>query len=200
MIGLVAGFGRCGSSMVMRMLQAGGLPIVGKAPLFETIEFSSQGTVPSFLQRNDGRILKWINPIDTYLPHEFRGCPILWLDRDPAQWAESWMKLERLWQETPLRADDPEAHAALVAKVQHRTKDAVRIAEERGHVRRLSFEEILADPVGAAEILADHFRPFGSLNVREASCVVSRRSPDCAPGMEFDQVSAFVSVFGPHGT
>ena len=35
MIGFVAGFGRCGTSLTMAMLQAGGLPVSGSETVFE---------------------------------------------------------------------------------------------------------------------------------------------------------------------
>ena len=35
MITIVSGFGRCGSSLVMQMLEAGGMPCSGEYPAFE---------------------------------------------------------------------------------------------------------------------------------------------------------------------
>lgn len=37
---LVCGFGRCGSSLVMQMLDVGGLPVVGSFPDYERAEAS----------------------------------------------------------------------------------------------------------------------------------------------------------------
>lgn len=101
MIGLVAGFGRCGSSLVMAMLKAGGLPEVGTPPIYEVAEFNTTYTCATFLERSGGGILKWLEPLATVLPSAMRGGPILWLDRDPSEWAESHLKLRNFWYGTP---------------------------------------------------------------------------------------------------
>ena len=194
MIGLVAGFGRCGSSLVMAMLKAGGLPVVGHPPVFESSQFGPHSTSETFLKRHDGSILKWLDPTHTILPSSVRGGPVLWLDRDPSDWAESHMKLRNMWYGSPLRRDDPEAHESLRQEVEHRTISAVTRIAGYGPMERLRFEDILANPTAAAEVLARLFNCFGNLDSDLAAEVVNPRDPACAPAMEFDQDSALASI------
>jgi hypothetical protein len=194
MIGLVAGFGRCGSSLVMAMLKAGGLPVVGSPPIYESAEFTPHFTSESFLKRKAGSILKWLDPTHTVLPASVRGGPIIWLDRDPSAWAESHMKVRNLWHNSPLRKDDPATHASLVKEVSDRTRDVLPRIDGYGPLRRLRFEDVLARPMNAAEALAEHFRDFGNLDTDAAARVVRPRSPACEPEMEFDQDSALACL------
>lgn len=189
MIGLVAGFGRCGSSLVMAMLRAGGLPVFGHPPIFESTEFNEHITSETFLRRKAGFILKWLDPTHTYLPPEFRGGPVLWLDRDPSDWAESHMKLRHMWTGSPMRHDDQETHAALTSEVVQRTASVTRKLESYGPIERLRFEYILSRPSEAAGTLARVFHAFGVLDVSKAAALVHPRPPQCAVGMEFDQAA-----------
>lgn len=193
-IGLVAGFGRCGSSLVMAMLSAGGLPVVGHPPVFESTAFTEHCTSETFLRKHDGSILKWLDPTHTYLPHAFRGGPVLWLDRDPAAWAESHMKLRNMWTGLPLRHEDPIAHASLSAEVAERTSSVLQKIGSYGSLDRLRFEDILAKPRDAAETLRRVFRAFGYLDINRASAVVRERTAECAPGMEFGPDDVLASI------
>lgn len=185
MIGLVAGFGRCGSSLVMAMLRAGGLPVVGLPPVFESALFNEFHTSETFLRQHDGSILKWLDPRHTLLPSAFRGGPVLWLDRDPLAWAESHMKLRNMWSGSPLRHEDPLTHERLSCEVEERTASVVEMISAYSPLERLRFEDILASPRVAAETLNRVFRTFGSLDIAQASAVVRTRTADCAAGMEF---------------
>lgn len=194
MIGLVAGFGRCGSSLVMAMLRAGGLAVSGHPPVFESTEFNEHCTSETFLRKKAGFILKWLDPTHTYLPPEFRGGPVLWLDRDPSEWAESHMKLRNMWTGSPMRHDDQETYVALTSEVVQRTASVIRKLESYGPLERLRFEDILARPSEAADTLARVFHAFGALDVSRAAAMVRSRPPQCAAGMEFDQAAALDSI------
>lgn len=194
MIGLVAGFGRCGSSLVMAMLRAGGLPVVGHPPIFESADFTEHGTSETFLRKHDGSILKWLDPTHVYLPPAFRGGPVLWLDRDPSEWAASHMKLRNMWTGSPLRHEDPAGHASLTSEVAERTRSVVQKIGSYGHMERLRFEDILSNPHNAAETLSRVFRAFGSLDIARASAMVRARTADCALGMEFGPDEALASI------
>ena len=194
MIGLVAGHGRCGSSMVMAMLQAGGLPVVGHSPVYESPDFNEHFTSETFLRKHEGSILKWLDPTHTYLPAAFRGGPILWLDRDPSTWAESHMKLHNMWTGSPLRHEDPVAHESLSAEVAERTASVAQKISAYGPLERLRFEDILTSPRDAAEPLGRVFRAFGSFDVAKAAAVVRARTSECAAGMEFSPIDVLASI------
>lgn len=190
MIGLVAGLARCGSSLTMAMLQAGGLPVVGCPPVFEVAQFQPQFTDETFLRRCDGRILKWLDPLNTYLPRTLEVGPVLWLDRDHVQQAASFKKLCALWgQDLSIQRGGGE----LPEQLANATSSAVARLSAYGNFTRLSFETILADPLGSASLLARHFRPLGVLDVRAAASVVKQRLPACQPEMEFSAAAALQS-------
>lgn len=188
MIGLVAGLARCGSSLTMAILQAGGLRVVGLPPVYEVAQFQPQLTDESFLRRCDGRILKWLDPAKTYLPKSLEVGPVLWLDRDPVQQAASFTKLCTLWGEEGRSSEDE-----LAERLSKSTASTVARLSECSSFTRLSFESILADPIGAASLLAQHFRPLGVLDCRAAAQVVKPRTPACQPDMEFDPAAVLMS-------
>ncbi|MCB6178601.1 hypothetical protein LHP98_10720, partial [Rhodobacter sp. Har01] len=68
MIGFVAGFGRCGTSLACAMLAAGGLPVAGVAPVFEDHRFSPRRTDPAWRLAQTGRVVKWVCPLTTWCP------------------------------------------------------------------------------------------------------------------------------------
>lgn len=195
MIGFVAGFGRCGTALTLAMLAAGGLPIVGSAPIFETLRFTPGRTDAGWLSGQSGRILKWVCPLSTWCPEEAQG-PVLWLDRDPEEQARSQVKLARAFGD---RLPDPEAKVRAVAMhIRHKTSAAQSSAAKQGPVTRLSFESLLSDPLQSARKLAEVFRPFGQLDVGRAAAMVRGRSPECAPQMEVE-VHALYRQLARHG-
>jgi hypothetical protein len=183
MIGFVAGFGRCGTSLTMAMLAAGGLPVVGRGAIFEDPHFTPGRTNERWLLAQSGRIVKWVCPLSTYCPEAAQG-RILWLDRDPEEQARSQVKLALACGE---RWADPDAKAsAIAAQIRDHTDRALSYASDQGPVARLSFEDLLSDPLESAKRIAAFFRPFGVLDVARASAVVRPRGAACADGMEVD--------------
>lgn len=81
---IVAGFGRCGSSLVMQMLHAAGFPVTGEYPSFERDEYNTGGLSPP---AGASKILNLeCNPPPA---GAYRW---VWLDRSPAQQAKSQAK------------------------------------------------------------------------------------------------------------
>lgn len=104
------------------------------------------------------------------------------------------MKLRNMWTGSPLRHEDPATHASLSAEVAERTASVIRKIEGYGPLDRLRFEDILANPRGAAETLHRVFRSFGSLDVAKASAPVCERPAECAAEMEFNAEEALASI------
>lgn len=116
---IVSGFGRCGSSLMMQMLHAGGLSTTGRAPHFESVRAIPPiiGMVKDFAQRlpeSDTKAAhflrrlpwwrtrklsgRWLSSLDgaavkILMPHLFTfpsGCyRSIWMDRPPLQIANS---------------------------------------------------------------------------------------------------------------
>lgn len=164
----VCGFGRCGSTMLMGMLAAGGCPPVDSA---STLSFE---TDPSELgqRQESGRAIKLLY----FAPPPADAWRFVWLDRDPMEQARSAMKFltssgldlaetrADQWAWT-LEADRPLVLGGLRA---------------RGPVLVLQYERILAAPRKAAKLLR---QVWPDLDVAAAAAVVRDRDPRCMPDM-----------------
>jgi hypothetical protein len=190
-VGFVAGFGRCGTSLVMAMLAAGGLQTVGAAPLFEHPQYIARRTDFRFLRRQNGKVIKWVDPIATIIPHDVVG-PVLWLDRDMIEQAKSQIKCANAFGENwPI---DAAMIAEVEGQIHTKRNTALARAATVGPVTILTFEELLFDPVGSAKTLREVFQTFSNLDIEAASSVVRSRSPQCAAGMEMTRSEAIASL------
>lgn len=89
---VVVGFGRCGSTLAMRMLHAGGVPVY--ADDLRSFETDSSLTLPRetvWLNDARGRAVKVLDPLRYQLPRD-RPYRFLWMNRDPIEQARSAMK------------------------------------------------------------------------------------------------------------
>lgn len=165
---LVAGLGRCGSSLLMQMLDAGGYPIVpghGGAPGYEHPANVGRGQLPP----GASGALKWLDPQRLAPPPkaEVRGSILLL--RDNREQSRSHIKfLSALGFDTrgatvrqhaaSLRQDEPRARRELVA---------------RGSLYVVQFEELIARPRTALAALRSW---IGSdLDIEGAASVVRER-------------------------
>lgn len=104
-VNVVAGLGRCGTSLVMQMLDAAGLPVVvGEGPpayednmqLGLVRDSRAHRTACTWLAGLGGKFVKLLDPQRMKLPHDVRY-NVLWLDRDYQEQARSQAKfLERV--------------------------------------------------------------------------------------------------------
>ena len=182
MRGFVAGFGRCGTSLVMAMLAAGGLPVVGTGQAFEDRRFSTAHVDHGWLARQSG-ILKWVDPIQTPVTRSWPA-QTLWLDRDPVEQAKSQIKLAVACG-VNCRGDEKTV-AQVAATLTRKREEALRRAGWHGPVTVLSFELLLSDPARAAGIMAEAFEEFGVLDRDRAIQAVRQRDAQCAAGLELD--------------
>jgi len=174
---LVCGFGRCGSSMVMQMLAAGGMPVVGEYPAYEELECNP--ITPALLPRLDGKAVKLLNPHLDPIPAGpcYRA---VWLDRDPLQQAKSTVKFLRSVAGVPVKPCGAKRIARAAVKDRPRALECLRQALG-GQPLVLRFEDILADPLGAARQLAMMcHRP---MDVDTMARMVLPRSNKCRPDM-----------------
>ena len=90
---LVAGLGRCGTSLLMQMLEAGGAPVVGTWPDYEpAIIEITPGTSDTWRTVARGRCIKVLDP-HRYTPPAGEDYRIIWLDRNPVEQARSQLKM-----------------------------------------------------------------------------------------------------------
>lgn len=180
---LVCGFGRCGSSLVMQMLEAGGFPVTGKWPAFED-DIVMQGAPAA---RWASMIGKAVKSIDTHVfppPISIKYRAIL-MTRDHQQQAKSTAKFTRVVNGLEIgragrrrlaesyRKDSP----AMLATLHD-------LCGDKGW-SSLSFERLLADPFGSAVQIAQNAtgeaRP--NLDISAMTRAVRSREPHCLPGM-----------------
>lgn len=186
---IVAGFGRCGTSMLMQMLAAGGVPCLGRAPAFE--DPRTQHVPPPFFWERDanGKAVKLLDPQrlgSQALPLVDAPARIIWLNRNPVEQAKSHAKFLRVMT------------GVSYTREQRRQLERNLLAD-RSVVRRLLagrrvlimwFESVLKSPQGAAQEIAqfiDH--PF---NAGPAAQQVRQRGAACLPdlSLELDLIQA----------
>lgn len=180
---LVAGLGRCGTTMTMHMLAAAGVPCVGGAPSYEVEEVNHHTPDAAWLAAQGGKALKLLDP------HHCRPLPrlpalVVWLDRDAMEQARSQAKFAHLV------AGFPRANRGQVRRMADglRNERHLGVMAVASHLQlRLTFEGVLADPMLAALRIAGFLRPeFGELDATAMARVVRPRSPACAPDLAME--------------
>lgn len=182
----VAGMGRCGTTLLMTMLDAGGFPVAGPRPAYEPAQHWNMGLPDAdWIKEQSGRAVKWIfgptsrqKAMRNLLP----AAPvIILLERNLREQARSQIKLigpcatklgrrAEKAMERSLRRDIPLCRAHMRAA---------------GTVYEMSFEDVLENPFWAARklerIIAEHFdAPF---DTETAMRVVLQRDAACRPDL-----------------
>lgn len=179
---IVAGLGRCGSSLVMQMLDTAGIPTVGNWPAFEDDIIFRLHTLEAqreFYERCMGRAVKLLDP-------HLRKPPIgldyrcIFLTRHPREQAKSMLKLNGV-------PASRHARRAMEQSVRRDTERA-RLAMTQigsGRYYNLPFENIIHDPLGCAEALASYLQPPRGryYDVEAMAKCVRRRPATCLPYM-----------------
>ena len=169
---VVSGFGRCGSSLVMQMLHAGGVPCLGQYPAFEGRAAVAPGQAVKILDPHREA------PAPYPIPPLAR---VIWLDRDAREQAASHAKFVAL---TMGLHYDREHRRRLVAMLRADRPHALRAIGKRP-LLLLSFEGLLASPgTQAARLAAFVGSPL--FDVAAAVRQVQRRSPRCAEGLAME--------------
>lgn len=176
----VAGHGRCGTTLVMTMLDAGGFPVTGPRPSYELPEIWRHGRPDrDWLRMQNGRAVKWIEPMLCPDMAEFVQSPvIILLERDARQQARSMMKMIGIGQE---RRSENRLRASI-------EKDRPRMRAHLGKlgaVYRWRFEDLLTSPSQYGKHLGNIVRGhFGrAFDDTMAGGMVMPRVPDCLPDL-----------------
>src|SRR5882672_7379217 len=94
---LVCGFGRCGSSLTLQMLRAGGFPCFGSAAAFEPEDVGIDRDMRELLPRIEGMAAKILDPQRTdSWPDKVNDTRVIWLDRNKKEQAKSQIKMVEL--------------------------------------------------------------------------------------------------------
>lgn len=183
----VAGIGRCGTTMVMTMLDAGGFPVTGPRVSYEPAERWRGGRPDiDWLRAQGGRAVKWLDP--TRHPGIPRLMPtrpvVILMTRNAREQARSQIKMisqdiKGLWRhaekamERSIRRDVPVMRAKL---------------RQSATVHEIAFEDVLANPAWAARKLARLARfHFGAdLDEDRMASVVMPRHQSCLPDLTME--------------
>jgi hypothetical protein len=186
-ITIVAGFGRCGSSLVMQMLAAGGM----RTPYSEFPAYEITRGTPVIISELYGGAVKVLDPHINRPPvgPTYRW---IWLDRDPVEQAKSMAKFFHAAKP----ADLPDFTADQVGKLaesfkrdQPRANAVMLEYTQCSGILKLRFEAILHDPAWAAHLLKG-FCPGAMLDEKAMVAAVHPRGPECLPYMlELEQIA-----------
>lgn len=174
----VAGLGRCGTTLVMTMLDRGGFPVGDYPPDYEALTPMVPGRVQAeALHPFAGQAVKWIDPTISHAPPGTRAMTIA-LDRDPIEQARSQLKLMGL-------AGSRRQVRQVAASIRHDTTRCHRIVQALGPCLFFSFELVLAQPLLAALRMRD-FLADPAFDAAKAAAAVRRRSPACAANLSLE--------------
>lgn len=178
---IVAGLGRCGTTLLMNMLAAGGMECAGFVPAYED-ERSSDGPLDrEWFASLSGRAIKVLNPHHNPPPKDVPSVAI-WLDRNPKDQARSQAKLVHLLAGMPM---PDRAHMLRWRKglTTERMEAREALRKHSQIVLTLAFETVLQSPANAAWMLADGLKRWAALDAKAMAAVVRPRSPVCAPDL-----------------
>lgn len=178
---VVSGLPRSGTSLLMRMLEAGGLPpfVDGARPAdahnphgyYEHTAIKSIRTDPAGLTEARGRAVKVVAPLVTSLPADLRF-DVVFSVRDVAAVARS---QEVMAQALTGRAGEPVA--TWIAPLEAAMQASLDWLARQPNVRLLTvdFEAVVDDPAGAAARIADFLGR--SLDLRRMAAMVDPALP-----------------------
>lgn len=174
---IVAGLGRCGTSLMCQMLEAGGLTVVGRYPAFEEAAFNSGPIPAALIDAHAGQAFKVLDPHRS-LPDPDARFVSIFLTRDREEQARSIVKFVggprlnrsevRRWSRN-LMLDEYAARRSLAYRP----------------IFDLTFERLI---MGDVDDLADFLAGFwlGRLDVEKMRRQVVPRGPACQPGLEIE--------------
>lgn len=166
---IVSGFGRCGSSLVMQMLQAGGVQVTGEYPAFEDTRYSlEQQKAPV------GVAIKVLDP-HKFIPQsgKYRW---IWVDRDHNEQAKSQIKFAR--EVVGICCGDDAVQKFANSYKEDRPVCMDVIQQLGGPLLKLRFENVIREPSAAALKIANFVDATDS---RKMARVVRERPTGCLP-------------------
>lgn len=191
----VAGFGRCGTTLLMTMLDAGGFPVAGPRPAYEVPEFwTVDGPDAAWLEAQRGRAVKWILPSPDQVSRVTRASRplVLLMTRDLRQQARSQVKL---LAGVGMSLDSAGGERGIERQMERSLRRDLPVLRARlravATVHELAFETLLRDPGAVALLLADMMAAefgFTGFDIAAAQRVVIDRSSDCLPDFRMENM------------
>lgn len=185
----VAGLGRCGTTLMMTMLDAGGFPVSGPRPSYEIPNRWRAGRPDiTWLNLQGGKAVKWIDPTRNSSLLSKLNIPsvVLLLERDAREQARSQIKL--ISEEVKIYGR--RAEKAMERSIRHDSPIVRARLRTRAIVYPMRFEDILKHPKRTADLLqrlidVQFGQPF---DAERAAAVVISRHPSCAPDLSMERL------------
>lgn len=180
-ITVVCGFPRSGSSLMMRMLEAGGMRVVcDNRNSYEDDRVLDLPARPLWLRECWGAAVKVLDPQHYVLP-EGPAYRFIWMDRDRRQQALSQIKFTRA--AFPMVQLTSDAVSSMEQSLRDDVPRAITLLRcyPGSTLLRISFEQVLADTLDMA-VQVNEFCG-GGLDEQAMVGVVVKRSPACYPGL-----------------
>lgn len=181
---IVAGLGRCGTSLVMRMLDAAGVPTIGEYPDWEDghAQRLLEDRPDEWAKLVQGKAVKVLDAHRWRMP-DLREYDLLWLSRDPREQAKSMVKL--LSTAFSMIQPDRKTVRAMASSIDRDTSAALKSIRACGRERHglsFRFEAIIESPLTTAHAICSGFG-IDHIMAAEMAAQVVKRSPQCLPYM-----------------
>lgn len=178
---VVCGLARCGTSLMMKMLHKGGIePLCDPESLHYGYELNDTLSLPdetAWLDAAAGRAVKVLDPQRFTLPSD-RAYAFILLTRNLKEQAKSHIKFMRALGVPVPRNARPALERSLRDDVP--VVEALLSSYSQARILRISFERVIADPLGVSRDLDDYLQR-DDFDMLEAAGCVMRRSPKCLP-------------------
>jgi len=181
-ITIVCGLGRSGTSLMMRMLSNGGMPIYCSDPiLLETPHSTELPAHTDWLKDCEGAAVKILDPQRHRPPKEGYHYRFIWMYRDLEQQALSHLKFQSKLLKLPI--DNPRGRKRdYMRTMQKETDQALKLLSEYGMPSiKVRFEDLLTQPKVEAYRIKD-FITDTPLDVQKMVCTVIERPTKCYDG------------------
>lgn len=177
---IVCGLGRCGTSLVMKMLHAGGMPVFAESSAsFEHSYLRDPREFALVEPQLQGKAAKILDPHRWTWPEKINA-RFIWIDRNYHQQALSQVKLLRDMFAAEIPAG---AVAGIERQLPSDCAKSMAVINRGISVLRINFEWILRNPLEVALLIGCEFE---CLSVpKMADCVIPR-SPRCAVGLSIE--------------
>ena len=185
---VVCGLGRCGSSLMMQMLSAGGLACTGEAPAYEHPNGVIGGFNGQWLAKQTNKATKVLLP--QYVRFEPANYYFIWLDRDPFEQAKSTFKFQhlitrRIHPELPLPKDGSSIMAMMRAAPNETKAGIDAIQQVSPHYQVISFEDLILFGERTAQTVNQFLE--ADLYIDKMVSVIKPRTTGCNLSMDIER-------------
>jgi len=179
---LVCGFGRCGTSLFLQMLAAGGIDVTGRFPSFEAPQANALSFDAGWLAQQRGRAVKLIDPHLQGIVLPDVPYRIVWLDRDLRQQARSIIKFVRLMGGVPVQPGRRAENRLMGSFRRDRPRAIAKLQRAGRPISIVRFEHLVRAPAINAVRIA-HWLGLDMAAAEAMAAVVRLRTPSCLPGL-----------------